>query len=231
MFFIKEYISWCEDIFHTAAGGHILKDTLVSVVQRHNYFPDIMIPTHTQDEEEFEIFPQIFLTHQVRLLTANQIWVASWGFNFLYIFLWSLGCLVYELGTHVYPGRDRLAERWGNLWESVKKWLHFYTLLCCTYTCHSCSSFLDEPDRFFFCLTHFPVLSFHLSPALVPFYRAASGTFTPGTNPGIPTQVICCRTPFIQKLFREDAIFQTVCGRVLTNFSGVAVPSALPLTL
>lgn len=132
-------------------------------------------PTHPQKEKECEIFPQIFLTHQVGLQMANQIWVTCWELDFLYIFLWYLGKFGLRAGWKQ-QGETRLAERWGNLWKSVKKWLHFYTLLCCTRTWHSRSSFLDERDRVSFCLTHLPGRYFHLPPPLVPFCRAVSGT-------------------------------------------------------
>ena len=62
----------CRDVPHSSED-HSPNDALVSVVQQHICFPDVMIPTHPQKEKEFEIFPQIFLTHQVGLLMANQI--------------------------------------------------------------------------------------------------------------------------------------------------------------
>ena len=88
MFFIDELQNqrW-EVAFYTAVESHSPTDTLVSLVQRHICFPDITIPTRPQDGEEFETVAQIFLTHQVSLLTANHIWVSCWKSDFLHIFL------------------------------------------------------------------------------------------------------------------------------------------------
>lgn len=99
-----------------------------------------------------------------------------------------------EWGAH---SRWRQTGRKGrNLWESIKKWLDFYTLLHCTHICHSCSSTLDEPDGISLCLACLPDLYFLLPSGLVQYGRAMSGSSTPRANPGIPLQDICCWPPF-----------------------------------
>ena len=109
--------------------------------------------------------------------------------------------------------------------------LHFYTLLCCTCTCYSCSFSFNESDRFPFCLAHLPGLYFYSYMLRFHSVRLCQEPPLPGQSQDSPFQGFAKRLHLFRSCLgqmQQAVSFRSCMG---ANSSGVAVPSALPLTL